>query len=110
MAAAILVPSRVKGSRSTISCSVETGDLLKGDPAKWGFQVLVQSNEGFPSGTDLLTRKVNEFEGQHRFGGGTDYDCDPHVVDILGDNAALGGYECNDDGTTKKLAVINMVR
>jgi hypothetical protein len=26
---------------------------------------------------------VNEFEGQHRFGGGTDYDNDPQVMDIL---------------------------
>ena len=49
----------------------------------WGYQVLMQSNEGFPAKTDLLTRKVNEFEGQHRFGGGSDYDNDPHVMDIL---------------------------
>jgi hypothetical protein len=43
----------------------------------------MQSNEGFPDKGDLLTRKVNEFEGQHRFGGGTDYNCDPHVLDML---------------------------
>ena len=43
----------------------------------------MQSNEGFPDRTDLLTRKVNEFEGQHRFGGGNDADCDPHAMDIL---------------------------
>ncbi len=58
-------------------------DLGGGDPASWGYQVVMQSNEGFPDKADLLTRKVNEFEGQHRFGGGTDYDCDPHVMDIL---------------------------
>jgi len=83
--------------------------LGEGDPATWGYQVIMQSNEGFPAGTDLLTRKVNEFEGQHRFGGGTDYDCDPHVMDILGDHAWLK-YECNDDGSAKKLAVLEMVR
>ncbi|NJK88414.1 MAG: hypothetical protein HC923_02800 [Myxococcales bacterium] len=38
---------------------------------------------GFPAKTDLLTRKVNEYEGQHRFGGGTDFDNDPHVIDIF---------------------------
>ena len=43
----------------------------------------MQSNEGFPAKTDLLTRKVNEYEGQHRFGGGNDGDCDPHVMDCL---------------------------
>jgi hypothetical protein len=45
--------------------------------------VLIQSNEGFPDSKDLLTRRVNESEGPHRFGGGTDYDNDPHVMDIL---------------------------
>ena len=47
----------------------------------------MQSNEGFPARTDLLTRKVNEYEGQHRFGGGTDTDCDPHVMDLLAGDA-----------------------
>ena len=81
-----------------------------GDPSQWGYQVVVQSNEGFPAGKDLLTRKVNEYEGQHRFGGGTDGDCDPHVMDILagngkGDAAEVEAqhkmlkYECNPDGT-----------
>ena len=74
-------------------------ELGGGDPATWRYQVVVQSNEGFPEKTDLLTRKVNEFEGQHRFGGGTDFDCDPHVMDILGDPAQLADYECNPDGT-----------
>ena len=57
-----------------------------GDPSTWKYQVFMQSNEGFPADDDLLTRRVNEFEGQHRFGGGTDYDCDPHVMDMLGDH------------------------
>ncbi len=109
MASSILVPVRTKGKRSTISGSVPMEDLGEGDPATWKSQVFVQSNEGFPSGTDMLTRKVNEYEGQHRFGGGTDFDCDPHVVDMLGDHAQLKAYECNEDGTTKKLAVVKLV-
>jgi len=75
----------------------------------------------FPDGKDLLTRKVNEFEGQHRFGGGTDYDCDPHVIDILAGKAEGAAdeaqaqhdmlkYECNPDGSTKQGAVLKMVR
>jgi carbohydrate-binding DOMON domain-containing protein len=109
MASSILAPVRVKGKRSTISGAVPKADLGEGDPATWKYQVLVQSNEGFPSGGDMLTRKVNEFEGQHRFGGGTDFDCDPHVMDMLGDHAQLKAYECNEDGTTKKLAVIKLI-
>jgi carbohydrate-binding DOMON domain-containing protein len=109
MASSIIAPTRVKGKRSTISGTVAKADLGEGDPATWKYQVFMQSNEGFPAGGDLLTRKVNEFEGQHRFGGGTDFDCDPHVVDMLGDHAQLADYECNEDGTTKKLAVVKLV-
>jgi hypothetical protein len=56
---------------------------LGGPPAGWGYGVVVQSNEGYPSSRDLLTRKVNEIAGAHRFGGGSDWDCDPHVIDLL---------------------------
>jgi len=109
MASAVIVPARTSGRGRTISGSVSLADLGGGDPTTWGYQVLMQSNEGFPADHDLLTRKVNEFEGQHRFGGGTDYDCDPHVMDILGDHAMLK-YECEADGTAKSMAVLKMVR
>jgi hypothetical protein len=60
-----------------------------------------------------LTRKVNEYEGQHRFGGGNDGDCDPHAIDVLGDavsQAAMLAYECGPDGSSKKKATLTMVR
>ena len=81
-----------------------------GTPAKgWGYQALVQSNEGYPSRKDLLTRKVNEYKGKHKFGGGHDFECDPHVIDMLagsgkggGDekaaqHKALKGFKCDDE-------------
>lgn len=121
MQSAVVIPSRTRGSGQTITATVKLEDLGEGDPATWGYQVVMQSNEGFPADTDLLTRKVNEFEGQHRFGGGTDYDCDPHVMDILagkGEGAEseiqaqhdMLAYECNPDGTSKKMATLRMVR
>ena len=80
-----------------------------GTPAAgWGWQVLTGSSDGL--GGVLFSRKVNEFKGQWYFGGGNDYDCDPHVMDILGDHAQLAGYECNDDGTTAKHAVITLIK
>ncbi len=109
IASDVVVPSRTNGGGRTITGSVKMSDLGEGDPATWGYQVIVQSNEGFPSDTDLLARKVNEYEGQHRFGGGTDYDCDPHAMDILGDHAMLA-YECNPDGSAKKMATLKMVK
>jgi hypothetical protein len=83
--------------------------------------VIVQSNEGFPDKTSVLCRNVNEYEGQHRFGGGNDGDCDPNVMDVLagkgvGDKSEIEAqhqmlaYECNADGTSKKMATLKMVR
>jgi carbohydrate-binding DOMON domain-containing protein len=79
----IVVPKVTRASGKTLIATVDLADLGGPPQPGWGYQVLMQSNEGFPDKTDLLTRKVNEFEGQHRFGGGTDYDNDPHVIDIL---------------------------
>lgn len=121
MKKAIVVPARTKGAGRTLSATVDLAALGSGDPAGWGYQVLMQSNEGFPDKTDLLTRKVNEYEGQHRFGAGTDTDCDPHVMDCLagagkGDKSemdaqyAMLAYECNEDGTSRKMAQLVMVR
>jgi carbohydrate-binding DOMON domain-containing protein len=110
MASAILIPKSTKGTGNKISGSVPVKDLGEGDPTTWGYQVVMQSNEGFPTKEDLLTRKVNEYEGQHRFGGGNDGDCDPHAMDILGDDQKEQlAYECNPDGTPKKMATLHMV-
>ncbi|MCU0293308.1 MAG: hypothetical protein MUF10_15165 [Thermoanaerobaculaceae bacterium] len=118
--AATVIPTRTRGSGRVLSATVAKADIGGGDLTKWGYQVLMQSNEGFPDKADLLTRKVNEYEGQHRFGGGNDLDCDPHVVDLFA-GAATGdkseaeeqkkmlAYECNPDGTSKSLATIKTV-
>jgi carbohydrate-binding DOMON domain-containing protein len=119
--AAVLVPTRVKGAGRTISATVDLDQLGGGDPSQWGYQVVVQSNEGFPDKSDMMTRKVNEYEGQHRFGGGTDSDCDPHVMDVLAGAGAGSAdeadaqhkmlkYECNPDGSAKQGATLTMVR
>jgi carbohydrate-binding DOMON domain-containing protein len=118
---AVLVPTRTKGSGRTISASVDLADLGGGDPATWGYQVVAQSNEGFPESAEVLTRRVNEYEGQHRFGGGNDGMCDPHVMDVLAGKGAgtadeteaqktMLKFECNPDGTSKQMAVLTMVR
>jgi hypothetical protein len=84
----IVVPRITRASGKTLIAVVGVDQLGGAPKAGWGYNVLMQSNEGFPDKTDLLTRKVNEFEGQHRFGGGTDFDNDPHVLDILAGNGA----------------------
>ena len=79
----IVVPRITRASGRTLVAIVDNSALGGAPKPTWGYQVLMQSNEGFPDKKDLLTRRVNEFEGQHRFGGGTDYDNAPFVMDIL---------------------------
>lgn len=115
----IIIPTRTKGSGRKVTATVDLAGL-EGDPSQWGFQVVVQSNEGFPAGNDLLTRKVNEYEGQHRFGGGNDGDCDPHAIDVLAGEGKgeasevkaqheMLSHECTEDGAVKKPATLTMV-
>jgi len=97
----VIVPTRVKVSGKKLIVSVPKSAL--GTPTlDWGWQVLVQSNEGYPRGDCLLTRDVNEIEGEHRFGGGDDWDCDPHAIDIIVPPARGGADE--KDGQAKALA------
>ena len=121
LASDIVVPRRTTGRGKSITGKVKTDQIGAGDPATWGYQVVVQSNEGFPAKTDLLTRRVNEYEGQHRFGGGNDLMCDPHVMDVLAGNADgsedeitaqydMLTYTCSDDGTEDVLATLTMIR
>jgi carbohydrate-binding DOMON domain-containing protein len=83
MKAGVVIPTSTRVAGKTLVATVKASDL-GGTPKKgWGFQVVMQSNEGYPDSKDLLSRKVNEIGGQHRFGGGSDYNCDPHVIDML---------------------------
>ncbi|NOK19093.1 glucodextranase DOMON-like domain-containing protein [Corallococcus carmarthensis] len=120
MKGAVVVPTKVRASGNKITATVMNSDLGDGDPSKWGYQVVMQSNEGFPADNDLLTRRVNEYEGQHRFGGGSDFNCDPHVIDVLagqgkGDSSEIKAqydmlaYECAGDGSATKKATLKMV-
>jgi len=86
LAGSAVVPAAVRVKGKSLIATVPKSEL--GSPEKgWGWQVLVQSNEGYPDGDDVLTRDVNEVEGEHRFGGGSDWDCDPHALDILAGEA-----------------------
>lgn len=119
--AGVVVPVKVSVRGKTIIAVVKKKDLGGSPSASWGIQAVMQSNEGFPKGKDILSRKVNEFAGQHRFGGGSDYECDPHILDILvapakGEAAEKDGqkkalaYKCGPNGEAVKPAVVPMVR
>jgi carbohydrate-binding DOMON domain-containing protein len=101
-----------RGKGRVISATVDKKELGEGDITTWGYQVLMQSNEGFPDSNDVLTRKVNGVNGPHRFGGGDDGDCDPHVLDILGtpeQQKQWLAYQCGPDGSSVKKATLHTV-
>jgi carbohydrate-binding DOMON domain-containing protein len=111
----IVVPNTTRGSNRTIKGSVPLSELGgDGNVDGWSYQVIIQSNEGFPAATDLLTRKVNEYEGQHRFGGGNDGDCDAHVMDVLESDSAkqadMLASTCGPNGESTKPATLTMIK
>lgn len=82
MRGAVVIPKRTSARGKQLVAVVSKADLGTPRPT-WGVQVVMQSNEGYPDKTDILTRRVNETRGEHRFGGGHDGECDPHVIDLL---------------------------
>jgi len=115
LAADIVVPNTTRGNNRTIKGSVPLSELGDdGNVDAWAYQVVMQSNEGFPAAGDLLTRKVNEYEGQHRWGGGNDGDCDPHTTDLLestdAKQAEMLAHTCGPNGETVKPATLKMIK
>jgi len=117
----IIVPMKVIPRGKTFTAIIKKADL-GGDVAEsWGWQVLLTSNEGYPGPNEILTRRVNEYEGQHRFGGGDDYDGDPHFMDMLTGTGAgtkdeeemqhklLSQYTSGPDPAAYKLVQLPMV-
>jgi carbohydrate-binding DOMON domain-containing protein len=117
----VVIPQTLTVRGKELVATIKKSDLGGAPGPNWGVQVVVQSNEGYPAKDDLLARKVNELAGQHRFGGGNDHECDPHLLDILvspakGEAAEIEGqkralaYTCGPDGQSLKTAVLPMVR
>ncbi len=114
----IVLPTKVSAKGKKVTALVRKADLGGADPKKLGVQILVSSNEGFDSQPQngILARTVNEFEGEHRFGGGDDGDSDPHFLDVLAGQAKGGDDEIaaqkeqlKYDATKKQRAVLKMV-
>ncbi len=82
LAPAVVLPSSVSVRGREIVARVPIAVLGRPRPG-WGVQLVIQSNEGYPAPDELMTRRVDRSPGLHRFGGGRDDACDPHVIDLL---------------------------
>lgn len=115
----VVLPTKVSAKGKKVTAIVKKSDLGITDPAKVGWQVLLSSNEGYDKDPNngVLTRIVNEIEGQHRFGGGDDGDADANFVDCLAGKAKGGDDEkaaqaamLKFDAKAKKKPVLTMVK
>lgn len=102
----VLIPDEIVIEGSTLIAKIakdKVGDLSK----LASIQCFMLSSEGYPTKTDTYNRVVNEYSAQWRFGGGNDYEGDPNVMDILGENAALKDYK-SDEGVAE-FPSVNMI-
>ena len=114
----IVLPTQVSAKGKKVTAVIKKADLGDADFSKIGLQILVSSNEGFDSQPQngILARTVNEYEGEHRFGGGDDGDSDPHFIDVLSGKGKGGADEIASqkeqlkyDAAKKQRAVLHMV-
>ena len=86
----IVLPSKIKPIGKKIKATVKKEDLGVAedvDITQWGYGILMLSATGFPASWSVLARRANEYNGQHRYGGGWDGTCDPNVIDMFVDDA-----------------------
>jgi len=86
----IVLPTKIRPIGKSIRATVSKADLGVAedvDISKWGYGILMLSATGFPGDWCVLMRRVNEYNGQHRFGGGADGAGDPNVIDLFAGNA-----------------------
>ncbi|MBL7757824.1 MAG: hypothetical protein JNL59_10525 [Chitinophagaceae bacterium] len=119
MAKAIIIAKSPRGSGQHIRATADWPEVPGLD--QYAYQVIMQVNDGFPLGKDLLTRRIGSTPGIHRFGGGADEDCEPNVLDILAGKAKgeesekneqykMLQYACAEDGSTIRMPVLRMVK
>ena len=77
----IILPNIVRVDGDTLIASVKSSDLKF--HSTWGYQVLAHSYEPYPTASSLLVRKINEFKGQHSFGGRLGRGNGPNVLDLF---------------------------
>lgn len=86
----VVLPDKIKPIGKSLKATVSKealGVAEDADITQWGYGVLMLSATGFPASWSVLARRANEYNGQHRFGGGWDGTCDPNVMDMFVDNA-----------------------
>lgn len=106
----ILVPGFFSLKKYQIIAKIDIKDLGNPEPW-WGWQVLVSGNDQQETNISFHTRRVSSFKDRYSFGGGSDYNGDPNVLDILSEskemqNSWLKNYVSHPDSKKNRYAVI----
>lgn len=100
------VTARLMPDRKTVRAGIPK-KLLQGNPHDWHYYVIVGSQDGL--GPDNF-RNVSASVSEWNFGGGTDTQFDPNVIDLLAEKGeqerALSSYQAE----SQTFAVINPVK
>lgn len=101
------LPDIVRTFDNVLIATVNKTDKFNMDNLK-GYQVFVLGSDGYAMETHTFSRLVIEQEDIWKFSGGSDYQGDPNVIDILGDNSSLGNYISTRDRT--EYTEINLIK
>ena len=94
----IMLPYTYQLDGKQLTVRVKKTDLPELQNLK-SVQVFLMGAEGYPSQQYSYIRNVNAQNSEWRFGGGSDFDGDPNIVDILGENDKLKNYKSSEEAS-----------
>jgi carbohydrate-binding DOMON domain-containing protein len=112
----VIVPERVYPQAYSLKIMVPKADLGGEPQPHWGYQVLALGyNPRNLAYRQLQNMQVQRFADEEHFGGGTDYQGDPNVIDLLAPSKEvqyrwLSDYSSHQHREASRLAVVPMVR
>lgn len=96
LVADIVLPDEVTFEKNVLTAKVKK-DKLPGMETIKLLQVFSLGSEGYPDKMHTYNRNTVKDAAEWRFSGGSDFDGDPNVIDILGDNSALKNYKATEE-------------
>lgn len=84
----VVIPRKLHVEGDTLVATVSRRALGARLSRDWAAQAVSLGMDAFADPGTMGIREVNQLPGAHRFGGGTDSRCEPHILDILASSEA----------------------
>ncbi|MEC9071153.1 MAG: glucodextranase DOMON-like domain-containing protein, partial [Myxococcota bacterium] len=79
----VIIPRKLRVKGDTLIATVSRRALGGRPSSRWARQARGLGMDAFADPGTMVIREVNQLSGSHRFGGGTDSDCDPNILDLV---------------------------